>query len=135
MRRTSLAALGLLVLPLGSCAAPEGVSTCMYYTTFSAGPLSATADHSVAAPGNQQQFQAAEGTGGTGSDCKIPQVMRLVQPNWTSSAPLDVSVSSAKDSTNGLAACTGSTSGPVTLTATSTEDTTPKTVSVQLTCK
>lgn len=107
----------------------------MTYTAFGVSPGSATADHAAAAPGNQQKFTATEAPAGTGTGCILPQYIKLAQPDWTSSDPLNVSISSAKDLTNGTATCTGTTSGAVTLTATSTDNTKPKTMSVQLTCK
>ncbi len=133
----ALAGTILLCGGLAGCAADVSASSggCTTYTAFNAGPASATADHAAAAPDNQQKFTATEAPAGTGTGCILPTYIKVAQPNWTSSDPLNVSISSAKDLTNGTATCTGTTSGPVTLTATSTDDTKPKTVSVQLSCK
>jgi len=59
----------------------------------------------------------------------------LVYASWSNPDPLDVTVSSAADFTNGLATCKNTTAGPVTLTATATLSSKVYSSSVQLTCK
>ena len=80
-------------------------------------PHTSTADHAAFPPHNQQQFIATLSPATDGSTCATPAHSILLHPTWTVSDPHDVSISSANDSTNGLATCLGSTSGPVTVTA------------------
>jgi hypothetical protein len=98
-------------------------------------PASATANHAAAAPGNQQKFTADEGFTTAQAGCGVPQIVALVYPAWTVSDPLDVTISSAQDQTNGLAKCVNATAGPVTLTATEGIGPTALQKSVQLTCQ
>jgi hypothetical protein len=78
-------------------------------------PPTGSADHRAAAPGNQVKYAAWYGPT-QGSSCLIPE-LDVTNATWTSSDPLDVQVSSAPGDTNGLATCTGATSGAATLTA------------------
>ena len=134
--RTLLPPLGLVGLAglLCGCAA-SGSTGCNLGTAFlQLEPSSGTAKHSVAAPGNEQRFTATEDfTGGTGG-CPVPAVVPVILPAWTSSDPVDVTVSSALDATNGLATCVNATLAPVTLTATEGSGTTALTASVTMTC-
>lgn len=99
-------------------------------------PASATANHSAAPPGNQQKFTAVwPNIFATQNGCVESALEALVYPQWTSSDPLNVSVSSASDATNGTATCTGSTSGAVTLSATYTMGDVTKTGTAMLTCQ
>lgn len=92
------------------------------------------ADHTAAAPGNQQKFSATEApTASPG--CVVPLTIVLLTPAWTSSDPLDVTVSSAPDQTNGLATCVNSTAAPVTLTATGGSGIGSYSKTVMLSCK
>jgi hypothetical protein len=90
-------------------------------------PASATADHAAAAPGNQTQFFVAYK--GVPNGCAFSQV--VPQADWTVSDTTDVSISSAKDGTNGIATCLHATSGAATVTASYQG----KTATAQLTCK
>lgn len=143
--------LCLAVCGLTGCAGapscPSGGCTldCTGKLILNAYPTSATADHSAAAPGNQQQFTVTEGEtfySPSGQICVVPAIEAVVHPLWTNPDPLDISISSANDATNGAAVCTDSTSGPVTLTGSvqssqsqAGESAQDLTVSVQLTCK
>ena len=68
-------------------------------------------------------------------NCPIPQIVLRVNPTWTNPDPIHIAISSADDDSNGLATCKGPTAGPVTLTTTTAQPTTPPTASVQLTCR
>jgi len=126
--------LGLVGLAgvLCGCAA-SGSTSCNDTLVFGVGPKSGTANHSAASPGNEQQFTATEAlTAAPG--CAVPQFIELVYPAWTSSDPVDVTVSSARGPTNGLATCVNATLAPVTLTATEGSGATAQTGSVTMTC-
>lgn len=137
------AALLLVVAVVGLTGCGAGNPGCVGKMTLSVSPIAATADHSAASPGNQQKFTVAEGETFSSASgiCAVPTVMAIVHPTWTNPDPLDISISSANDATNGVAVCTGSTSGPVTLTGTvatvagQTGVAGQLSVSVQLTCK
>ncbi len=107
--------------------------------------MSGSVDSTATAPSNQAQFQASasfivtqQGSG----FCAIPAIGQLLHPQWTNPDPVHITISSADDSTNGLATCNGATAGPVTLTATEPSGTiglgsipAPLTGTVQLTCR
>ncbi len=95
---------------------------CIGKSYLNISPSLGTADSSAKAPGNQQQFTAAVGETFSSpySTCAVPANEQLVHPVWTNPDPLHISISSADDSTNGLATCKGPTSSPITLTATLT---------------
>jgi len=136
--RACLSIFGFLCLAgaLSGCAAGAGgTSGCTITTTLAVGPASGTADHSAAAPGNQQKFTATELSSSITPGCAVPAVVPIVYPAWTSSDPIDVTVSSAADSTNGLATCVNATLAPVTLTATTGTGANAQTAKVTLTCK
>ena len=108
-------------------------------------PASGSADSSAKAPSNQTQFQASSALvvtqQGSGS-CPVPAIAQLIHPQWSNPDPIHITISSADDSTNGLATCNGATAGPVTLTATEPSGTiglgpipAPLTGTVQLTCR
>jgi hypothetical protein len=104
---------------------------------LTASPATATVDHAAVPPGNRQQFTVGEGETLSNSSgvCAVPAVILLVHPVWTNPDPLDISISSTNDVTNGLALCKNATAGPVTLTATTGTGAAALTASVQLTCK
>ena len=66
--------------------------------------------------------------------CAIPALARVVYVPWTNPDPLHISISSANNSSNGLATCIGPTDGPVSLTATDAGPNNTATATVQLTC-
>jgi len=109
-------ALCCLALLLGC-----GSQSCQY-TGFamSVGPQdpSAAPDHTLAPPGNQQQFLAGVGSE-VGQNCSFSHLYKFTNASWTVSDPTDVTISSANDSTNGLATCVNATPvGGATVTAT-----------------
>jgi hypothetical protein len=101
---------------------------------LSLNPVAATADHTAEPPGNQQQFvSTAAPTAPPG--CALPEWILLAHPSWTSSDPVNISISSANDTTNGTAVCKGATNGAATLTATFVFDGTTSKATATLTCK
>ena len=103
--------------------------------TAGSSQTSGVADHTLAAPGNQQQFSAYAPEVVVSGQCAVPQVVAPVRPQWTVSDMMDVTISSANDATNGLATCVGTTLTPATVTATYAEGPTTKSASGTLTCK
>ena len=92
-------------------------------------PSSATADHSVAAPGNQAQFTFTSTGGDVPSGCSVAAV--VVPPQWSSSDPTDITFA---DTTNGLATCTGATSGAATVSVKVTKNGATGKGTASLTC-
>jgi hypothetical protein len=128
----------LLPLALASAALTGcGVASpgCTITDAFGVGPLTATANHSAAAPGNQVQFSSYISPKPSAANCAVPNWIIAARPNWTNPDPLDISISSATDATNGTAVCNSATSGPVSLTASVGTGATPSTITVQLTCQ
>lgn len=103
-------------------------------TGLTVNPSSATADHALAAPGNQVQFFAGPVVKG---QCAIAACINCSGQAWTVSDPVNVSISNnATD--NGTATCLGATNGAVTVTATapvSKNSTQTVTGTAALTCK
>ena len=133
---SSLGLAGFTALLCG-CAA-SGSSGCNITSVLEVTPSSATADHSAAAPGNEERFVATERSTSI-PGCPVPAVAAItivpvIYPAWTSSDPVDVTVSSAPDATNGLATCVNATLTPVTLTATEGSGVTAQLASATLTC-
>ena len=140
-----IASLGLTAMLTALSGCGDAGPRCMTGLAMGLSPASGMADHSMKSPLNQQHFQASVGVvllqQGSGS-CPIPQVVALVHPQWTNPDPAHLTISSADDSTNGLATCTGTTAGAVTLTATLPAGssplgttTVPLTATTQVTCK
>ena len=133
--KTLLAVAGCCLLLSGCAAVGNSGSGCVEGIEFSTGPATATADHLAAAPANQTQFLSYETPTVTGTGCAAPTFSVRVYPTWTNPDPLDISISSAQDETNGTAVCKAATSVPVTLTATEVTSQKTYTSSVALTCK
>jgi hypothetical protein len=131
VKRTLLVLAGCSVF-LAGCGAASPDCTLSYVLEVS--PATATANHSAAPPGNQQQFRAlSQPTAGPG--CAIPAYGVEALPVWTNPDPLAISISSAQNQTNGLATCLTATDGAVTLTATVGTGQTAQTKTVSLTCQ
>src|SRR3569832_2016583 len=96
-RLVSLAGLCPL---LALCCACGSNTDCSKYS-IAVSPSSATANSAAAAPGNQTQFLVQYKN--TPSGCSYSQV--VPQADWTVSDTTDISISSAKDGTNGTATC------------------------------
>jgi hypothetical protein len=93
-------------------------------------PASATADHTVAAPGNQVAFDV--GFIDVPVGCGIPAYAINPQSfTWVSSDTVNAPISNAKDATAGVATCLGATTLPVTISVVSTTSIATAT----LTCK
>jgi hypothetical protein len=130
-----LIAISVCVLFLAGCGvAPNPGAQCDTSLQLRVTPAAATADHMAAPPGNQVVFGSVEGDGIV-SGCPINNVLRLARPIWTNPAPLDITISSAQDPTNGTAVCLTATNGPVTLTATDTTVKPALSAQVMLTCQ
>lgn len=127
-------AVASCVLLLSGCGAVSQGAQCTNALQMSVGPSTGTADHSAAAPGNQQVFTAATSQKPQ-IGCAETALELEVFPAWTSADPLDISISSANDKTNGTAICTGSTNGPVLLTAVLSSGANALTATASLTCK
>ncbi len=121
---------GLVSLSLCGCG---GSPNCDLPDVVSVSPASATADHGAEAPGGRQRFMETSAPNTTVPGCPVPAHILLLQPNWTVSDPLHVSISSAKDDTNGLAICLGATQGAATIVAVGTGTVPSRTAT--LTCK
>jgi hypothetical protein len=130
----ALIALTGCVLLLSGCGVAPSVQ-CVSSLAMNVSPAVATADHSAPAPGNQVQFKADVGAQSTNAARATSNVVALVFPAWTNPDPLDISISSAPDPTNGVATCNSSTSGYVTLTATYGSGSTALSKTVSLTCQ
>ncbi len=99
----------VLMFPLAGCG-----SSC-FFGALSVSPPNATADHAAAPPGNQQRFLAF------GTD--LPPGCAAIASNlpnvtWSVSDQSKVGISNAQDQTFGVATCLGTTTAPVTVTAT-----------------
>ena len=83
----------------------------------SVSPSTATADHTAAPPGNQQQFFATNNFP-LKQGCVAITAAILNNVTWSTSDPGDVSISNTQGSTYGVATCINAVSSPVTITAT-----------------
>jgi len=97
-----------LVAFLALCGCGSSTPDCSQIT-YKVVPTTATADHAAAPPANQQKFSVAFDNVPEG--CSVPQV--VPQPNWFNLDPEHMSISSAKDATNGLATCLAAKDGPI----------------------
>lgn len=94
----------------------------------------AAPDHTLPPPGNQELFVAGVGSE-IGPGCAGTNVYKLTDAYWTSSDPKAVSISSAQDTTNGLATCLESTGGGTTVSGTLTAYGFTQTLASSITCK
>ncbi len=112
-------------------------TSCQNSVVITVNPTSATVNHAAAPPGNQVQFIAV-GRYAAAPGCAAPQLAWIAYGNWSNPDPIDITISSANDSTNGTAVCKAPTNGSVTLTGAFTESVTPPqsvNQSVQLACE
>jgi hypothetical protein len=130
-----LLALAGLCVVLTGCAVGSTGATCTPGDSFTTTPLTATADHLAAAPGNQQQFVSIIAPTDSPAGCPLPQWLLSAHPAWTSSDAIDIQISSANDATNGTAVCMGPTQGAATLKATYMFGSQTFTSTSTLTCK
>ena len=120
----------VLIVAVGCGGAPDcgpvGVSV---------SPNTATADHTAAPPGNQQQFFAFNSFP-IKQGCAAITAAILNNVTWSTSDPGDVSISNTQGSTYGVATCINAGSSPVTITATqSRQGGSAFTGTASLTCK
>ena len=104
---------GALLLSLAAAGCGGSSSHDCNMTGISISPASGSANHSAAAPGNQQQFMASPVLP---QGC-VPPPLPFGFATWSVSDPVNVSISNAKDQTNGVATCNGATAGAITVTA------------------
>lgn len=130
-----LGALSASAMLTGCAVSGSTGTTCSTTLVMNITPTSATADHTLPAPGNQVRFQTVVAP--TAPDgCALPAFLLAATPTWTNPDPKDISIdSSSNPGTNGLATCMGATSGPITLTATFGVGDTTLTQTTTLTCK
>ncbi len=83
----------------------------------SVSPNTATADHTAAQPGNQQQFVAFNSFP-IKQGCPAITAAILNNVTWSTSDPGNVSISNTQGPTCGVATCINSVSSAVTITAT-----------------
>jgi hypothetical protein len=126
----------MLSLCAVACASLLGCAgqDCSLTQVYSVSPSMATVDHAAKTPDNQQLF-LAETTPHAAAGCAVPQYVVRAYPTWTNPDPIDITISSANDNTNGVATCNAATNGAVTLTATSGTGASASVATVQLTCK
>jgi hypothetical protein len=130
--------LGMLVgfAVASGCGGESATQKCELTIVTTVAPASATANHSAAPPGNQVQFVETDAPTAP-AGCAVPAWIVRDFPAWSNPDPIDITISSADDATNGAAVCKGATAGAVTLTSTMNpgNGNAPVTRSVQLTCE
>lgn len=112
-------AAGLLfcIALVGCGAGSPGCTSTLSGLTVRPATDSTVPDHAAKAPGNQEQFLAYPDYTYS-PHCAVPAVLAPANAAWTVSDAVNVSISSAPDSTNGLATCLGATSQPAVVTGT-----------------
>ena len=117
---------------LSGCGAAGPV--CLGGTVTTISPVAAVADHAAPAPGDMQKFSAVAAPKAE-PGCPQPQIVQLLTPVWSVSDPVNVAISSAQDSTNGVATCLGATAGTVQVTAVSAAGGATLLATASLTCR
>ncbi len=112
VRAVVLAVFMIVPLALSSCG--YGTNTCAISASVT--PATATADHTVAPPGNEAQFRLSSQV--TGNCPLVPDSQGV----WSTSDPVNTSLTAiqAQPGNNVTATCLGATSGPVTISNSST---------------
>jgi hypothetical protein len=128
MRTSCIFCVLLVALAVASCGGSSTHDCNM--TAVSISPASAVANHSAAAPGNQQRFTPGPVLP---AGC-TPPPLPFGFATWSVSDPVNVSISNAKDQTNGVATCNGATAGAITVTATATSGNGTVSGTATLTC-
>jgi hypothetical protein len=110
----------LLLLPTAftvGCGGHSSPPDCGTAVALSVAPVSATADHLAAAPGNKSSFVAADVPP---DGCPpTPSPLRL-DLKWTVSDTTNATIGNTQNVDYGVATCVNATSGPVTVTAAGT---------------
>lgn len=115
-RRTLFLLPLLLVIVSAGCGGKSQVD-CSVALGLSVAPMSATADHAAAAPGNKISFVA--------SDTPPPGCLPTPGPlrmdlKWSVSDTVNTTIGNTPNVDYGVATCINTTSSPVTVTATGT---------------
>ena len=84
-------------------------------TAINVSPKTAIVDHTVAAPGNTQHFDAFDSSSTPGC---AHTLSNLTTATWSVSDTTNISISNVHDATYGTATCHGATAGAATVTAT-----------------
>ena len=109
------ATLCLLSLATVGCGGPSPITLACKITAVNVSPANATVSHTAPPPGNTQHFDVFASA--VTSGCVVSQ-SNLTNGTWSVSDNIDVSISNVQGATFGTATCNGTTSGPVTVTAT-----------------
>jgi hypothetical protein len=108
----------LLLLSIAGCGGHSIPNDCPIQPTLGVSPSSATADHNGTTPGNSVQFTAELGYFNAPQGCAIPaNIRQLTNVVWALSDNTNAKISNAQDMTFGVATCTGTSSLPITVTA------------------
>ncbi|HEY0307263.1 MAG TPA: hypothetical protein VGB94_03825 [Acidobacteriaceae bacterium] len=127
----ALAGCGGQPVPSSGCAASLSIEVKPYPAAPSTPP-----DHTLIAPGNQEQFLAYEGLTAP-AGCAVPALVKYVSPVWTSSDNVNIQLSPSNNGTvpSEVATCLGTTPVPVTITGTVTDSGVTTTGTSTMTCK
>ena len=145
MRAFVLPAAGIFCAVLLTGCGTSPATGCDNVWLLTVTPATGSASHAAPTPGNQFQFYAGAKPA-AGNRCALDNVVHATYAAWTSSDPVDATVSSAADESNGTVKCINATAQPITLTAVATpqeytENGAPaagaqnQSVTVTLTCK
>ena len=96
---------------IAGCGGSVNNNTCMI--TAMVNPVSATASHTAASPGNQVQFSTSSSV--VGNCPQLPDTLG----SWSTSDPVNTSISNQAGS-QGLATCVNATTTPATISNSST---------------
>jgi hypothetical protein len=107
--------LGLFFLGVAFIGCGGSSSPVCKLTAINVFPKTATVDHTAAAPGNTQHFDAFDATSIPGC---VHTLSNLTTATWSVSDTTNVSISNVHDATYGTATCKGATTGAATVTAT-----------------
>jgi hypothetical protein len=137
----SLALLFALALVALAASCGAGKTNCDgTFAGIAITPMTATADHSAAKPGNQATFIAFAQYNYSGG-CAIPAALQVLTAQWTVSDTTDVTIANTPSDQvpGGIATCLSAVTPPVTVKAAATLPTgLPAgtfTATAQLTCK
>jgi len=110
----------LLVLSsvIGCGGSPNTPTPACFITGINVSPQTATVNHTAAAPGNTQHFDAFQSSAPPGCAFTAASLQNAV---WTVSDPANASISNSHDQLNanyGTATCMNAAASPITVTAT-----------------
>jgi len=110
------AGLCLLYVSTLGCGGKSSSTPACKLLAINVSPASATVNHSAAAPGNTQHFDAFASASTPVLGC-FEALGNLQNATWSVSDNTNVSISNVHDATFGTATCNGATSGAATVTA------------------